>query len=101
MVGDEGGDVGKRVRETLIQLETEMGIWKEGVKPLGRSKWPTVPSGRSRQVLSTTPVFSYTHLRFGTGNHFFDYARRDPTYVDPDILFAVLEWTTINAKKKK
>jgi len=27
-----GGDVGKKVRETLIQLETEMGIWKEGVK---------------------------------------------------------------------
>ena len=31
-VGNEGGDVGKRVRETLIQLEAEMGIWKEGVK---------------------------------------------------------------------
>jgi len=30
--GKEGGDVGKRVRETLIQLEAEMGIWKEGVK---------------------------------------------------------------------
>lgn len=30
--GGEGGDVGKRVRETLIQLEAEMGIWKEGVK---------------------------------------------------------------------
>ena len=30
--GREGGDVGKRVRETLIQLEAEMGIWKEGVK---------------------------------------------------------------------
>jgi len=28
----EGGDVGKRVRETLIQLEAELGIWKEGVK---------------------------------------------------------------------
>ncbi|KAF9652312.1 SET domain-containing protein [Thelephora ganbajun] len=28
----EGGDVGKKVRETLIQLEAEMGIWKEGVK---------------------------------------------------------------------
>jgi len=28
----EGGDVGKKVRETLIQLETEMGIWKEGVR---------------------------------------------------------------------
>jgi len=27
-----GGDVGKKVRETLIQLEAEMGIWKEGVK---------------------------------------------------------------------
>lgn len=31
-VGKEGGEVGKKVRETLIQLETEMGIWKEGVK---------------------------------------------------------------------
>ena len=30
--GKEGGDVGKRVRETLIQLEAELGIWKEGVK---------------------------------------------------------------------
>lgn len=30
--GREGGDVGTRVRETLIQLEAEMGIWKEGVK---------------------------------------------------------------------
>ena len=30
--GKEGGDVGERVRETLIQLEAEMGIWKEGVK---------------------------------------------------------------------
>ena len=28
----EGGDVGKKVRETLIRLEAEMGIWKEGVK---------------------------------------------------------------------
>ena len=28
----EGGDVGKRVRETLIRLEVELGIWKEGVK---------------------------------------------------------------------
>ena len=28
----EGGDVGKKVRETLIQLEAEMGIWKEGVR---------------------------------------------------------------------
>lgn len=31
-VEKEGGDVGKKVRETLIQLEAEMGIWKEGVK---------------------------------------------------------------------
>ena len=31
-VGQEGGDVGKKVRDTLIQLETEMSIWKEGVK---------------------------------------------------------------------
>ena len=31
-VEQEGGDVGKKVRETLIQLETEMGVWKEGVK---------------------------------------------------------------------
>ena len=31
-VEKEGGDVGKKVRETLVQLETEMGIWKEGVK---------------------------------------------------------------------
>lgn len=30
--GNEGGEVGKKVRETLIQLEAEMGIWKEGVK---------------------------------------------------------------------
>ena len=30
--GNEGGDVGRRVRETLIQLEAELGIWKEGVK---------------------------------------------------------------------
>jgi hypothetical protein len=30
--GKEGGDVGKKVRETLIQLEAELGIWKEGVK---------------------------------------------------------------------
>ena len=28
----EGGDVGKKIRESLIQLEAEMGIWKEGVK---------------------------------------------------------------------
>lgn len=30
--GTEGGDVGRKVRETLIQLEAEMGIWKEGVQ---------------------------------------------------------------------
>lgn len=29
---NEGGDVGKKVRETLVQLETEMAIWKQGVK---------------------------------------------------------------------
>ena len=31
-VGNGGGGVGEKIRETLIQLEAEMGIWKEGVK---------------------------------------------------------------------
>ena len=41
----EGGDVGKRVRETLIQLETEMGIWKEGVK----TAWKEQVADRSKR----------------------------------------------------
>ena len=31
-VEKEGGDVGKKVRETLIRFEAEMGIWKDSVK---------------------------------------------------------------------
>ena len=31
-VEKEGGDVGKKVRETLIRFEAEMGIWKDGIK---------------------------------------------------------------------
>ena len=44
-VGNEGGDVGKRVRETLIQLETEMGIWKEGVKTAWKEQVADRPKG--------------------------------------------------------
>lgn len=31
-VTNEGGAVGKEVREQLVSLEKEMGVWKEGVK---------------------------------------------------------------------
>ena len=41
----EGGDVGKRVRETLIQLEAEMGIWREGVK----TAWKEQVADRSKR----------------------------------------------------
>lgn len=43
--GKEGGDVGKRVRETLIQLEAEMGIWKEGVKTAWKEQVVDRPKG--------------------------------------------------------
>jgi hypothetical protein len=44
-VGNEGGDVGKKVRETLVQLEAEMGIWKDGVK----TAWKEQVADRSKR----------------------------------------------------
>lgn len=44
-VGSEGGDVGRKVRETLVQLEAEMGIWKEGVK----TAWKEQVADRSKR----------------------------------------------------
>jgi hypothetical protein len=31
-IGNEGGEVGKDVRESLVRLEREIGTWKEGVE---------------------------------------------------------------------
>jgi hypothetical protein len=31
-IGNEGGEVGKDVRESLVRLEREIGAWKEGVE---------------------------------------------------------------------
>ena len=41
----EGGEVGKQVRETLIQLETEMGIWKDGVRTAWKEQVVDRPKG--------------------------------------------------------
>jgi len=43
--GNECGDGGKKVRETLIQLETEMGIWKQGVKTAWKEQVADRPRG--------------------------------------------------------